>query len=66
MPRAYEQYEIAQAFVLIVVCAEPEKAERYYGEKGKGLYTAQNCAAHAEYAFGSAFIRLGNPLDRRV
>ncbi|MEK6863540.1 MAG: nitroreductase family protein [Nanoarchaeota archaeon] len=42
---AYEQYEIAQAFVLIVVCAEPEKAERYYGEKGKVLYTAQNCAA---------------------
>ncbi len=42
---AYDQYEIAQAFVLVVVCAEPEKAERYYGEKGKTLYTVQNCAA---------------------
>ena len=42
---AYEQYEISQAFVLIVVCAEPEKAERYYGEKGKTFYTVQNCAA---------------------
>lgn len=42
---AYEQYEIMQAFCLIVVCAEPEKAERYYGEKGKTFYTIQNCAA---------------------
>ncbi|HLD79625.1 MAG TPA: nitroreductase family protein [Candidatus Nanoarchaeia archaeon] len=41
----YDQYEIAQAFVLIAVCAEPEKAERYYGEKGKKFYTVQNCAA---------------------
>jgi|SRR3989344_1009605 len=45
---AYEQYEIAQAFALIVICAEPEKAERYYGEKGKTMYTIQNCAAAAE------------------
>ena len=42
---AYDQYEIAQAFALIVVCAEPDKAERYYGEKGKTVYTVQNCAA---------------------
>ena len=42
---AYEQYEIVQAFALIVVCAEPEKAERYYGEKGRKIYTVQNCAA---------------------
>lgn len=41
----YGQYEIAQAFVLIVVCAEPEKAERYYGSRGKNLYSIQNCAA---------------------
>ncbi len=40
----YDQYEIVAAFALIAVCAEPEKAERYYGEKGK-FYTAQNCAA---------------------
>ena len=42
---SYDQYEIAAAFVLIVVCAEPEKAERYYGEKGKTFYSVQNCAA---------------------
>src|SRR3989338_7252017 len=42
---SYDQYEITAAFVLIVVCAEPEKAERYYGEKGKTFYTVQNCAA---------------------
>ncbi|MDP3698073.1 MAG: nitroreductase family protein [Nanoarchaeota archaeon] len=42
---AYDQYEIAAAFALIVVCAEPEKAERYYGEKGKTFYSIQNCAA---------------------
>lgn len=41
----YEQYEIVQAGVLIVVCAEPEKAERYYGMRGERLYSVQNCAA---------------------
>ncbi|MBI2112273.1 nitroreductase family protein, partial [Candidatus Woesearchaeota archaeon] len=40
----YGQYEIAQAWVLIVVCGEPERGERYYGEKGR-FYTTQNCAA---------------------
>ena len=33
------------AGVLIVICAEPEKAERYYGVRGERLYTVQNCAA---------------------
>ncbi|PIN76922.1 nitroreductase family protein [Candidatus Woesearchaeota archaeon CG10_big_fil_rev_8_21_14_0_10_36_11] len=42
---AYEQYDIAMASVLIVVCAEPEKGERYYGMRGERLYTVQNCAA---------------------
>ncbi len=42
---AHEQLEIAQAGVLIVVCAEPEKAERYYGSRGQKLYSIQNCAA---------------------
>ena len=41
----YGQYEIMQAGVLIVICAEPEKAERYYGIRGERLYTVQNCAA---------------------
>ncbi|MBS3170029.1 nitroreductase family protein [Candidatus Woesearchaeota archaeon] len=42
---AYEQYDITMASVLVVVCAEPEKAERYYGLRGERLYTVQNCAA---------------------
>ncbi len=45
---SYDQYEIAQAFALMVVCAEPDKAERYYGEKGKTFYSVQNCAAAAQ------------------
>ncbi len=44
---AHEQYEIITAPTLVVVCAEPEKAERYYGEKGKS-YTLQSCAAAVE------------------
>src|SRR3989338_8095720 len=40
----YGQYEIAQAWILIVVCSETEKAVHYYGERGK-FYTIQNCAA---------------------
>ncbi|MBI2668460.1 nitroreductase family protein [Candidatus Woesearchaeota archaeon] len=42
---AYEEHEISMAGVLIVVCAEPEKVERYYGLRGERLYTVQNCAA---------------------
>lgn len=42
---AYEQYEIASAGALIIVCSEPEKAERYYGLRGERLYSVQNCAA---------------------
>lgn len=45
---AYEQYDIALAAVLIVVCGEPEKAERYYGPRGENVYTIQNCAAAAQ------------------
>lgn len=45
---AVEQYEIITAPVHIVVCAEPEKAERYYGQRGEKLYTVQNCAAAIE------------------
>ena len=42
---ALQQYEIINAAAHIVVCAEPEKAERYYGLRGERLYTIQNCAA---------------------
>lgn len=41
----FEQYDIANAGALIVVCAEHDKVERYYGERGKKLYSIQNCAA---------------------
>ena len=44
----HEQYEITAAPALIVICAEPEKAERYYGLRGRKLYTIQNCAAAAQ------------------
>ncbi len=44
----HEQYDIAQAGVLVVVCCEQEKAERYYGSRGKQLYSIQNCAAAVE------------------
>ena len=37
-----------QAPVFIVVIAEPEKAERYYGTRGARLYTIQGCAAAIE------------------
>jgi len=41
----HDQIEIMAAFTFIVVCGEPEKAERYYGLRGERLYTVQNCAA---------------------
>ena len=44
----FEQFEVASAWVLIVVCAEVEKAERYYGLRGERLYSIQNCAAAIE------------------
>jgi len=40
---AMQQYEIVNG-VPIVICAEPEKAERYYGLRGERLFTIQNCA----------------------
>ena len=44
----HEQFEIIVAHALIVICAEPEKAERYYGLRGRKLFTIQNCAAAAQ------------------
>lgn len=43
-----QQYWIEAAPVIIVVCAEPGKAERYYGVRGERLYSVQNCAAAVE------------------
>ncbi len=45
---AVQQYWMITAPVHIVICAEPEKAERYYGIRGERLYTVQNCAAAVE------------------
>lgn len=42
---ALQQYDLINAGVLIIICGEPEKAERYYGLRGERLYTIQNCAA---------------------
>jgi nitroreductase len=44
----YGQHEISQAWVLIVICGEPERGERYYGSRGRDVYTIQNCAAAAQ------------------
>ncbi len=40
-----EQYWMQEAPIHIVVCAQPNKAERYYGLRGERLYSVQNCAA---------------------
>ena len=47
--RACMQQEwMETAPIYIVVVAEPEKAERYYGTRGARLYTIQGCAAAME------------------
>ncbi|MFH0978245.1 MAG: nitroreductase family protein [Candidatus Woesearchaeota archaeon] len=43
-----QQHWIAVAPVHVVVCAEPEKVEQYYGIRGERLYSVQNCAAAIE------------------
>ena len=43
-----QQEWMEMAPVFIVVVAEPEKAERYYGTRGARLYTIQGCAAAME------------------
>ena len=40
-----EQFWIASAPVLIIVCADTEKTELYYGLRGQRLYATQNSAA---------------------
>ncbi|RKO66160.1 nitroreductase family protein [Desulfofundulus salinus] len=42
---ALNQRFIAQAPVVIVVCAEPERSARVYGERGRQLYCYQDTAA---------------------
>ncbi|MCK4590038.1 MAG: nitroreductase family protein [Nanoarchaeota archaeon] len=42
---ALQQWWIAEAPVVIIAIAEPDRAERYYGVRGERLYSIQNCAA---------------------
>ncbi|MEM3126846.1 MAG: nitroreductase family protein [Candidatus Woesearchaeota archaeon] len=43
-----EEMWIAEAPAVIVICAEPEKQEHYYGIRGERLYSIQNCSAAAQ------------------
>ena len=42
---AMQQMWIAEAPVIILVCAETEKIKQFYGIRGERLYSIQNCAA---------------------
>lgn len=39
---------IAKASVIIIICSEQEKLERMYGQRGKKMYSLQDCACVAE------------------
>ncbi|MBI4141777.1 nitroreductase family protein [Candidatus Woesearchaeota archaeon] len=43
-----QQYWMESAPVHIVICSQPEKSERFYGERGRKLYSIQNSAAAAQ------------------
>jgi len=43
-----EQYWMAHAPVMIVVCSNLERTEAHYGLRGKRLYSIQSCAAAIE------------------
>ena len=45
---AFDQGWMEDAPVHIVIVGEPEKAHRFYGARGEGLYTTQGCAAAIE------------------
>ncbi len=45
---AFQQYWIAKAPVVIVICATVDKLEQSYGVRGERLYSIQNCAAAIE------------------
>ncbi len=46
---AYGQSFIAQAPVVIVVCADPEQSAARYGQRGRNLYCLQDTAAATEH-----------------
>lgn len=43
-----KQYWMETAPAIIVICSMVEKQEQFYGDKGRDLYTIQNCACAAE------------------
>ncbi|MFC1730492.1 nitroreductase family protein [candidate division KSB1 bacterium] len=43
-----KQYWVESAPVIIVICSMVEKSEQFYGDRGRDLYTIQNCATAAE------------------
>lgn len=45
---ALQQYWIATAPAIIVICAELRRIRQFYGVRGERLYSIQNCAAAAE------------------
>lgn len=49
-----EQYWIETAPVVIVVCADKERSESFYGDKGKNMYSIQNAAAATQNALLTA------------
>ena len=46
---AYGQWFVAQAPVVIVVCADPSRSARRYGSRGTQLYCLQDTAAATEH-----------------
>jgi len=52
---AYNQFFLAQAPVVIVVCAQPELSARRYGERGKSLYCIQDTAAAVQNILLAAY-----------
>lgn len=49
-----EQFWMETAPLFIVICGDPVKGERFYGNRGKTLYTTQNCAASIQNILLSA------------
>ncbi len=49
-----EQFWIASAPVLLIVCADTERTELYYGLRGQRLYATQNSAAAIQNALLAA------------
>ena len=49
-----QQFWIESAPVIIVICAEHRKEERFYGDRGEKIYSIENCSAAAENMFLAA------------